>query len=96
MAKGPKNAEPTSITLRPPGVVPAPPYGTSTFTFANNPYDVSIVFMRVPLLGREQSEKLRGLTGPVQIDGEVVGAITLPRSVAVDLANSIKGLIEKP
>lgn len=82
------------MTVVPPEAVPTPPYANVTYTFVNTGHDMTIVFMRVPLLTAEAAEKLHKAPGNT-LEGEIVSSVTLPMAVANDLADAMKGLTQK-
>jgi len=72
-----------------PATLPVPPYANSTFSYANNPQDVSIIFMRIPLLTDDQVKALKE-SGATAVTGELVATITLPKAVAADLGEVLR------
>lgn len=81
------------IQVVPPDNIPVPPYANTVFTFFGNPNDVSIIFMRVPLVTDEQVEKMIA-DGTETVSGQIVGSITLPRQIAIGLADFIKNAVQ--
>ena len=79
-----------------PNEVPAaPPYANTTYTFTYSPTDVTILFLRAPLLNDEQILKLvqEGSAGVVKAGGAVVSAVTLPRPIALSMAHKLVELL---
>jgi hypothetical protein len=80
------------LVLVPPADAGIPPYANSTFMYSVNSVDVSILFLRMPLMTEEASKKLIA-AGQNRIEGDIVGSITLPRQAAAQMADKLKELL---
>lgn len=77
-----------TLTIVPPEAIPQPPYANQTYVIVLNQIDVNVIFMRIPLLSDDHARSIIE-SGKAQIEGDVVGSITLPRTVARDFATQI-------
>ena len=73
----------------------AAPYGNTTFTFANSATEITLVFMRAPLLTDEAMMALnkKAVDGIATVKGHVVASVSLPHSTAIEFAKKILSTI---
>ena len=74
---------------RPDGLPEAPPYANATYTFVNNELDVTICFLRSPLMDDAAVAELVARGGGA-VESPVVTAVTLPRARALALADYLQ------
>ena len=79
---------------RPEQVPTQAPYSNATFTYSNIETDITICFLRLPLINDEQVQQLRDESAN-KVDATVVASVTLPREVALGLATRLISILNK-
>jgi hypothetical protein len=82
----------TTVSIHPPDGMPVAPYANATFTYVVTDTDVTVVFMRTPLIGEKRANEILA-RGEQILTGDFVGSITLPKTVAIDLGEQLKRLL---
>lgn len=70
-----------------------PPYANATFSFVNTSTDVTIVFLRIPLISDDQAKAILA-SETKELVGIPVGAVTLPREVASAMALKLAEMLK--
>ncbi len=68
------------------------PYANATFTFVNNEVDITICFLRQPLLDDDAMKPFIE-PGEGKLEAVVACSVTLPRLIALGLANKLKEML---
>lgn len=81
-------------SVQPPDQASAapPPYANSSYSLLT-PTDITILFMRIPTVTKEQIEAMKEKSVPFQ--GTVVSSVTIPLKHAVELGNALIKLVEQ-